>query len=53
MWPSIVFQPLSLAKSMVGAKVWQKARPLEAGEREDYAEAAAVLDAQPTGRQSD
>lgn len=50
MWPSIVFQPVSLAKSMVGAKVWQKARPLEAGEREDYAEAAAVLDAQPTGR---
>jgi hypothetical protein len=43
MWPSIVFQPKQLAKSMVGAKVWQRARPLPDNERADYAEAAAVL----------
>ena len=24
MWPSIVFQPNALAKSLVGAKVWRK-----------------------------
>lgn len=43
MWPSIVFQPVQLAKSMVGAKVWKKVRRLEAGERVDYAESAAIL----------
>jgi len=32
LWPSIVFQPASLAKAMVGAKVWQKASPLMEGE---------------------
>lgn len=43
MWPSIVYQPVQLAKSMVGAKVWKKVRRLEAGERVDYAESAAIL----------
>ena len=33
LWPSIVFQPTSLAQAMVGARVWEKARPLQAGEK--------------------
>ena len=47
MWPSIVFQPAQLAKSMIGAKVWQRAEPLGAHERVDYAQSAAVLQAAP------
>ena len=43
MWPSIVFQPVELAKSMIGAKVWERAAPLAPGERVDYSEAAAPL----------
>jgi MoaA/NifB/PqqE/SkfB family radical SAM enzyme len=43
MWPSIVFQPLHLAKSLVGAKVWEKVEPLPDQERVDYSEAAKVL----------
>ena len=44
MWPSIVFQPAQLAKSMIGASVWKKARRLEEGERADYSEAAVILE---------
>ena len=33
MWPSIVFNPLSLSKSMVGAKVWKSPVQLTAEER--------------------
>ena len=36
MWPSIVFQPLHLAKSMLGARVWERALPLPASERAAY-----------------
>jgi MoaA/NifB/PqqE/SkfB family radical SAM enzyme len=43
MWPSIVFQPLELAKSMVGARAWERAPPLPAAERVGYAAAAAPL----------
>lgn len=43
MWPSIIFQPAQLAKSMVGAKVWERVPPLSKEERIDYAEAAAPL----------
>jgi MoaA/NifB/PqqE/SkfB family radical SAM enzyme len=43
MWPSIVFQPLELAKSMIGARVWRHATPLPPGERVDYAAAVAAL----------
>ena len=43
MWPSIVFQPVELAKSMIGAKVWERAVPLDPSERVDYSEAAAPL----------
>ena len=34
LWPSITYQPNRLVQAMVGAKVWQKADPLAAGERE-------------------
>jgi len=37
MWPSIVFQPVELAKSLVGARVWERATPLAANERVAYA----------------
>jgi MoaA/NifB/PqqE/SkfB family radical SAM enzyme len=36
MWPSIIFQPVSLAKSMLGARAWKPAPPLAADERCDY-----------------
>ena len=36
MWPSIVFQPLHLAKSMLGARVWRKVEPLPPDERARY-----------------
>jgi MoaA/NifB/PqqE/SkfB family radical SAM enzyme len=47
MWPSIVFNPVQLAKSMVGAKVWQRAARLRPEERADYRNAAAILDSNP------
>ncbi len=43
MWPSIVFQPVQLAKSMVGARVWERVIPLMPHERIDYTESAAAL----------
>ena len=33
LWPSIVYQPVSLAQAMIGAKVWQHAQPLEPNEK--------------------
>ncbi len=36
MWPSITFQPLQLARAMVGAKVWRQPVPLAADERADW-----------------
>ena len=47
MWPSIVFQPAQLAKSMIGAKVWQRTEPLGAHERVDYVQSTAVLQGAP------
>jgi len=47
MWPSIVFQPFQLIKSMIGAKVWQNIVPLHRNERIDYAEAARHIEAPP------
>jgi len=47
MWPSIVFQPFQLIKSMIGAKVWQNIVPLHRNERIDYAEAASHNEAPP------
>jgi MoaA/NifB/PqqE/SkfB family radical SAM enzyme len=43
MWPSIVFQPTQLAKSVVGARVWERVIPLTPHERIDYAASAAPL----------
>jgi MoaA/NifB/PqqE/SkfB family radical SAM enzyme len=43
MWPSIVFQPVQLAKSMIGARVWESVRPLAESERVDYAASAMAL----------
>ncbi len=43
MWPSITYNPKYLAKSMLGAKVWEKAEPLPAHERVDYTEAAKPM----------
>ncbi len=36
MWPSIVYQPISLAKTMLESKAWQKSKPLNAVELVDY-----------------
>jgi len=33
LWPSIVFQPLPLARAAVGARVWQRVEPLNAREK--------------------
>jgi MoaA/NifB/PqqE/SkfB family radical SAM enzyme len=43
MWPSIVFQPAQLARSLVGARAWQGVTPLSPAERADYAESAGPL----------
>jgi MoaA/NifB/PqqE/SkfB family radical SAM enzyme len=43
MWPSIVFQPAQLLKSMAGSRVWATVAPLSKEERADYSEAAAPL----------
>jgi hypothetical protein len=44
MWPSIVFQPPQLAKSMVGAKVWEKVQPLKDADKVDYKEAMSKME---------
>jgi len=33
LWPSITYQPIRLAQAMLGAKVWQKAQPLQPQEK--------------------
>lgn len=33
LWPSVVYQPVQLAKAMIGAKLWRQATPLTPGER--------------------
>jgi MoaA/NifB/PqqE/SkfB family radical SAM enzyme len=50
MWPSIVFQPAHLARSLVAARVWQRPAPLGPDERADYVEAAAPLRQPPAKR---
>jgi MoaA/NifB/PqqE/SkfB family radical SAM enzyme len=47
MWPSIIFQPAQLAKTMLGARVWESVTPLAQEERANYAESAAVLSQTP------
>jgi len=36
MWPSIVYQPVSLARTMISAKAWQRPKPLNVAEKVDY-----------------
>ena len=43
MWPSIVYQPRQLVKSMVGAEVWKKVTPLNDEERAEYSEPTVLL----------
>lgn len=50
MWPSITYDPRYLAKSALGAKVWQKTEPLADHERVDYTEAAKPMGPMPKGR---
>ena len=50
MWPSIIFQPVHLAKALLGGRVWERAKPLGADERADYAAAAAPLERSPMSR---
>jgi AdoMet-dependent heme synthase len=40
LWPSITFQPLQLARAMVGGKVWKKPEPLPAPVPESRPESA-------------
>ena len=53
MWPSIVFQPAQLTKSMLGARVWQRVEPLAEDERADYSEAASVLESDLVSQHSE
>ncbi|MEP7308824.1 MAG: radical SAM protein [Acidobacteriota bacterium] len=39
LWSSIVYQPLSLARAMIGGRVWQKVEPLTSAERANVAPA--------------
>ena len=43
MWPSIIFQPAQLLKSLLATKAWQRAAPLRGDERADYTESASAL----------
>ncbi len=47
MWQSIVYQPAHLLRVMVGARVWEKAKPLEPGEKVDLN--GAGVSTQPGG----
>jgi MoaA/NifB/PqqE/SkfB family radical SAM enzyme len=44
MWPSIVFQPVHLAKSMLRAKVWETIEPLKDADKINYKEAASKME---------
>jgi AdoMet-dependent heme synthase len=44
LWSSIIYQPIELARSMLGSKAWQRAEPLKPEERADYGKAAAPLE---------
>ncbi len=52
MWPSITYDPRYLAKSALGAKVWQKVEPLADHERVDYSESAKPMGPLPKSRGS-
>ncbi|MEQ1574350.1 MAG: radical SAM protein [Vicinamibacterales bacterium] len=44
LWPSIVFQPLPLAQSLVKARVWERVKPLEPGEMVELGSAGRQRD---------
>lgn len=46
MWPSIVFQPLQLARAILGSRAWAAPKPLSRSERVNYAQAPEA----PPGR---
>jgi hypothetical protein len=43
MWSSIVYQPLPLLKTMIGARVWEKVKPLAESEKVDLGESIQAL----------
>jgi hypothetical protein len=47
MWPSIVFQPPHLARSLMGARAWEKVEPLAEGDRADYSEDISKMEIPP------
>ena len=52
MWPSIVFQPTHLAKSLIGAKAWEKADPLPEGKKAEYKAEIDLMDIPPVKREA-
>ncbi len=52
MWPSIVFQPRHLLKSMVGARVWEQVEPLPESQRVDYASKTKSLEGPELSRKA-
>jgi len=52
MWPSIVFQPRHLLKSMVGARVWEQVEPLPESERVDYSAKTKSLEGPELSRKA-
>jgi len=44
MWPSIVFQPTHLVKTMISANAWAKVEYLEDSEKADYEDAVSKMD---------
>jgi MoaA/NifB/PqqE/SkfB family radical SAM enzyme len=47
MWSSIIYQPLPLARSLIGSKIWQRAEPLQPDEKVNYSESALPLTRSP------
>jgi len=44
LWPSITFQPVQLARAMVGARVWERVKPLPENERADWRSPAGGIE---------
>ncbi len=44
LWPSIVFQPVHLARSMAGSKFWKKQKPLAEPEKANYRESLEKME---------
>ncbi len=51
MWPSINFQPLHLARALLGATPWRKVEPLDPGEKVSYSVAEPRADGEREGGQ--